>query len=161
METGMDSNTDQGSKAKHEPNEGRIKHLEMIQAVITKMSNNSFLIKGWCVTLVAGLLALSAKDSNHTLVFIAYLPLLMMWGMDAFFLRQERLFRKLYNECCERLGEPADFSMSTVGLERQVEPWIRVMLSKMLILFYGTMVVALLIATAVLRGWHSAIKNCF
>lgn len=157
----MGSVPDQESKPNQKPNEGRIKHLELIQAVITKMANNSFLIKGWCVTLVAGLLALSAKESNHTLVFIAYLPLLMMWGMDAFFLRQERLFRMLYDGCRAMLDAPADFSMNTAGLERQAQPWIRVMFSKTLLLFYGTMAIALLIATAVLRGWHSAIKNWF
>lgn len=157
----MDSNPDHESKPNQRPNEGRIKHLELIQAVITKMANNSFLIKGWCVTLVAGLLALSAKDSNHTLVFIAYLPLLMMWGMDAFFLRQERLFRKLYDECRGTLDAPADFSMSTAGFEEQAQPWIRVMFSKTLLLFYGTMAVALLTATFVLRGWHTAIRNWF
>jgi len=155
MEVEMESKPDQ------KPNEGRIKHLELIQAVITKMANNAFLIKGWCVTLVAGLLALSAKDSNHTLVFIAYLPLLMMWGMDAFFLRQERLFRKLYDKCRAMLDVPADFSMSTADLEKQEQSWIRVMFSKTLLLFYGTMAIALLIATIVLRGWHTAVKNWF
>ncbi len=32
---------------------GQIKHMEMIQAVITRMANNSFMIRGWCVTLVS------------------------------------------------------------------------------------------------------------
>ena len=33
--------------------ESKIAHLEMVQAVITRMAGNSFLIKGWSVTLVA------------------------------------------------------------------------------------------------------------
>lgn len=143
------------------PNEGRIKHLEMLQAVITKMSNNSFVIKGWCVTLVAGLLALSAKDSNHTLVFIAYLPLLMMWGMDAFYLRQERLYRQLYDQCRAQLDAPADFLMSTAAVESQTPSWLRVMVSRTLLLFYGMMALALLLTTTILRGWHLVIKNWF
>lgn len=142
-------------------NEGRIKHLEMLQAVISKMSNNSFVIKSWCVTLVAGLLALSAKDSNHTLVFIAYLPLLMMWGMDAFYLRQERLYRQLYDECRAQLDAPADFSMSTTAVEPQTPSWLRVTVSRTLLLFYGTMALALLLTTTFLRGWHLVIKNWF
>lgn len=143
------------------PNEGRIKHLEMLQAIIAKMSNNSFVIKGWCVTLVAGLLALSAKDSNHTLVFIAYLPLLMMWGMDAFYLWQERLYRHLYDECRMQIDMPADFSMSTIVVAKRVPSWIRVMFSRTLLLFYGVMVLVLLVTTTILRGWHLAIKNWF
>jgi hypothetical protein len=34
------------------------KHLELIQAVISRMAGNSFLLKGWSVTLAAALLAL-------------------------------------------------------------------------------------------------------
>gem|GEM_PF-6654994 len=31
--------------------ENKRKHLDLIQAIITRLSNNSFLIKGWCITL--------------------------------------------------------------------------------------------------------------
>jgi hypothetical protein len=31
----------------------KIKHLEMIQAVISRLANNSFLLKGWSITLVS------------------------------------------------------------------------------------------------------------
>ena len=40
--------------------ESKIAHLKMVQAVITRMAGNSFLIKGWSVTLVAALFALAA-----------------------------------------------------------------------------------------------------
>ena len=33
----------------------KMKHLEMIQGVISRMANNSFMLKGWAVTLVAGI----------------------------------------------------------------------------------------------------------
>ncbi|MEN9503463.1 MAG: hypothetical protein RI964_2748 [Pseudomonadota bacterium] len=35
----------------------RLKHLEMLQQVITRMASNSFLIKGWSITLISALLA--------------------------------------------------------------------------------------------------------
>jgi hypothetical protein len=34
--------------------ESELKHLEFIQGVIARLANNSFLLKGWSVTLVAG-----------------------------------------------------------------------------------------------------------
>jgi hypothetical protein len=40
--------------------DAQIAHLQMIQAVITRMGSNSFLLKGWSVTLVAALFALAA-----------------------------------------------------------------------------------------------------
>ncbi len=32
------------------------KHLEFVQAVINRLAGNSFLLKGWSITLVSGLL---------------------------------------------------------------------------------------------------------
>src|SRR5689334_11603260 len=85
----------------------------MIQAVITRMGSNSFLLKGWSVTLIAALFALAAKDSNPHLILIAYLPSIVFWGLDGFFLRQEKLFRMLYDKA--RGADPAtgNFSMDT------------------------------------------------
>jgi hypothetical protein len=54
--------------------EKKLAHLNLIQAVITRMGSNSFLLKGWSVTLVAALFALAAKDTKPALVLIAYLP---------------------------------------------------------------------------------------
>ena len=42
-------------------NDKKLKHLEFVQNVITRMNTNSFLIKGWSVTLVAAIFALSAE----------------------------------------------------------------------------------------------------
>ena len=35
----------------------KLKHLEMVQGVINRMASNSFMLKGWAVTLVAGIFA--------------------------------------------------------------------------------------------------------
>jgi hypothetical protein len=45
--------------------ESKLKHLEFIQNVITRMNTNSFLIKVWVATLVSALFALAAKDANQ------------------------------------------------------------------------------------------------
>ena len=38
-------------------NENRLRYLEAIQRIIDRLSNCSFLLKGWAVTLVAALVA--------------------------------------------------------------------------------------------------------
>ena len=38
----------------------KINHLQMIQGVISRMASNSFALKGWAVTLVAGIFALAS-----------------------------------------------------------------------------------------------------
>lgn len=59
--------------------EKKLKHLEMIQAVINRMANNSFMLKGWTVTLVAGIFALASKDADKMYFLIAYIPLIIFW----------------------------------------------------------------------------------
>lgn len=44
--------------------ENRIKHLELIQVIITRMAGNSFMLKGWAVTLVSGIFVLASKDTD-------------------------------------------------------------------------------------------------
>ena len=40
--------------------QSKLAHLQLVQAVITRMGSNSFLLKAWSVTLVAALFALAA-----------------------------------------------------------------------------------------------------
>ena len=84
----------------------------MIQGVINRMASNSFMLKGWAVTLIAGIFALAAKDANKLYFIIAYVPILVFWGLDAYYLRQERLYRKLYEKVRKQKETEIDFSMN-------------------------------------------------
>ncbi|WP_435354079.1 hypothetical protein [Morganella morganii] len=46
--------------------DNKIAHLGFIQGVINRMGSNSFMIKGWCVALVAAIFALSADKANSS-----------------------------------------------------------------------------------------------
>lgn len=76
----------------------KIKHLEFIQNVITRMNTNSFQLKGWMVAIVSALLALYANSSNLMFIVIAIVPVLLFWFMDTYYLQQERKFRGVYND---------------------------------------------------------------
>lgn len=76
----------------------RVKHLEFVQAVVTRLGQNSFTVRGWSVTLVSVVFAIIAsKDVPPSAALITLVPTVVFWGLDAYYLRQERLFRKLYN----------------------------------------------------------------
>ncbi|WP_133511624.1 hypothetical protein [Candidatus Thiosymbion oneisti] len=62
------------------------KHLDLLQGVINRMAGNSFLLKGWNVTLVAALLAVAADELEPLQVSVALLPVLALWGLDGYFL---------------------------------------------------------------------------
>ena len=88
----------------------KIRHLEMIQGVINRMAANSFKLKGWAVTLVSGIFALASRDTDKLYFLIAYIPIVIFWGLDSYYLLQERLFRSLYNKV--RLLDENDINFS-------------------------------------------------
>ncbi|MCX4673423.1 hypothetical protein OG453_43470 [Streptomyces sp. NBC_01381] len=116
----------------------RIKHLEFIQAVITRMGTNSFLVKGWALTLAAGLLALSASRLSWQIGAVGVVPLLCFWYLDGFFLRQERLFRRLYDDVRRPDSRVEPLSMN-VGPYLDQTPWAGITFSQTLLLFYGSL----------------------
>lgn len=90
-------------------------HLQMIQGVISRMAGNSFMLKGWAVTLISAVFALAAQGANPRIAFVAYLPAVTFWLLDAYYLWQERLFRRLYDATRSAhppAGDTTDFSMN-------------------------------------------------
>ncbi|SRR6266404_3820170 len=121
--------------------EDQRKHLELIQAVITRMAGNSFLIRGWSVTLVSALFALAAKDADRGLVALSYFPCLMFWCLDAFYLSQERKFRSLYDAV--RQKSETDFSMETRATSQKRDRWGSTFFSFTVLLFHGGIIAAI------------------
>ena len=100
----------------------RVKHLELVQAIVTRLGQNSFTVRGWSVTLVSVLFALIAsKDAPPPAALITLVPTAVFWGLDAYYLRQERLFRRLYNALVDDL----DVSPPTLAVfAMDVRPYV-------------------------------------
>lgn len=95
-------------------------HLDYIQNAINRMANNSFLIKGWTITFISLLFILAVNGSNYWFLILSLLPLICFWNLDAYYLRQERLFRALYNFV--RKGQTKEpFIMDTTSFKKDVD----------------------------------------
>ncbi|CAM5387482.1 MULTISPECIES: hypothetical protein [Streptomyces] len=127
----------------------RVKHLEFIQATIARLGTNSFLVKGWALTLGAGFLALSAGQKSGTVAGAGVVPLLCFWFLDAHFLRQERLYRRLY-DAARRPDSTVEVLSMDVRPFRPDAPLYRAVLSDSLGLFYGALVLTELALVIVL-----------
>ncbi len=97
--------------------EDKRKHLELVQGVINRMASNSFMLKGWAVTLVAGIFALAGKDTDKLYFLVAYVPIVIFWGLDAYYLLQERLYRSLYDKVRQTDEDKIDFSLKATAQE--------------------------------------------
>lgn len=118
--------------------EGKLKHLELTQNIITRMANNSFMLKGWAVTLVAGIFALSSKDADKLYFLVAYIPVVVFWCLDAYYLLQERLYRSLYDKVRNTNEQDIDFSLRATADEFSSSKncFISCFISKTEIFFY-------------------------
>lgn len=89
----------------------RLKFLEFIQAIITRMNTNSFQIKAMCIAIISALFAIYATTQNPRIIFISFIPLAICCLLDSYYLWQERRFRALYSEAIKKNSKIKDFDL--------------------------------------------------
>jgi len=125
------------------------KEIDLIQSIISRMANNSFLLKGWIVSLIAVILALTKDTIVATQLsyfnMILFLPVIVFWYLDAFFLHKEKCYRELYDWVITNRSQTSDFlySLDYRRFINKVKPVGKIMFSKTLFPFYGLIIVIL------------------
>lgn len=130
--------------------EAKLKHLEFIQSVIGRLAQNSFLFKGWAITIASGLSAFGAANTKHALVTIALISTLMFWGLDGYYLWLERRFIELYAVVAAAREDEVDFLME-IDKTRPMRTWVKTCWRPHLWAFYGAIVAVELIGIFVIR----------
>ena len=125
----------------------KIKHLEFIENVINRMAKNSFMLKGWAVTLVVGVIAVVAKR-EVLLWLISLFPIIVFWGLDSYYLTLERGYRDLYDKIRLEKEENIDFSMK---VKINVDSAMKAMFSISTAPFYGVLIIGVIILGIVLK----------
>jgi hypothetical protein len=74
-----------------------IAHLNMLQAVITRLAGNSAQCKTWCVAIVSALFGLAGATKSGRIAVAAIIPILVFGFVDAAYLANEKAYRDLYN----------------------------------------------------------------
>lgn len=86
--------------AKFEVNkEDVLKELDMLQNCISRMSTNSFALKGWYVTVITALLTfMFTSDSTLTdkLLGVLIMITIVFWYLNSYYLLLERKYRARY-----------------------------------------------------------------
>lgn len=127
--------------------EKKIKHLEMIQNIITRLANNSFSLKGWTVIFIAAVLGFAIKESNSNYIPLVLFSIFAFWGLDGYYLRQEKLFRALYDKVRKLDEQDINFEMDTSSIEKEIGSWQSICFSRTILGFYGPILITLLILT--------------
>lgn len=78
-------------------------HLGIMQSVIQRMSSNSSSSKAWCIALVSAVLIIVANGGKPQYAWIAVIPTLLFFTLDAYYLALEKNFRDSYNAFIDKL----------------------------------------------------------
>jgi len=109
------------------------------------MANNSFLIKGWAITLVVALFALAPRDADKKYTIIAFLPVVVFWILDSYFLSRERAFRHLYDKVRKTDEKEIDFLMDISEFKEWETNWFCSIFSSTILVFYLSLVGVMLV----------------
>ena len=141
------------------------KEIDLIQGVMNRMARNSFMIKGWSLTVVGIASSLNLASSKSEVLCVG-IPIvcIFFWFLDDFYLRTERKYRALYNDVVDKYNQKKYdqinwFSLSTADYEYDpaVGSLKTVMFSKTILPFYLFLIFVsalLLIASLFWGGTH-------
>jgi len=137
-------------KNKKNLKEYMLKEIDIIQDIINRMVSNSFMIKGWTITLVVVTLLLKGTEKYQ--VCLAFIPLLAFWLLDTYFLWQEKMYRELYDWVRNnRLKTDEDlFDMNAYRFKDKVQSIPRIIFSITLGWFYVSITILIMIYALVL-----------
>ena len=134
--------------------EEKRQHIDIVEAIITRMSENSKQMKEGCIALVSGVVGLSFTVNIPWLCTITILVIILFGYLDVFYLQLERRFRRLYNDVVEIGNDnqpPKDVSLYSTSIKdyKDKESFKEVLKSPSIRPFYGCMLVGTLILSVV------------
>ena len=128
----------------------KIKHLEMIQNIISRMSKNSFMVKGWSLTLASLLIAFGTQLQIGILCPILFVPIILFACLDSYYLQQERKFRELYEIVRLKDDTLIDFDMHFTNDINSKVNYLSCIFSKSILLFYIPILIVLVAVVVIL-----------
>lgn len=81
---------------------------------------------------------------------LAYIPAIVFWGLDGYFLGLERSYRGHYERVRVKDPKEIDFCMNVDDMPKGFRGWVNATLSKTLIPFHGAVLAAILIVMFIL-----------
>lgn len=119
-------------------------HLGLIQSIVSRMGNNSFLIKGWCSTLVSAILVFATDKGNRSIMLVCFIPTVLFWILDAYYLYKEQLYRDKYDQVRMEPEPSIDYSLEIIP-NSGGRTWVKAYFSRTLLIFYGGLIITIAI----------------
>ncbi len=129
-------------------------YLNSIQNVISRLAQNSFRVKTWYPAIFSAVILIGFAYSDSFVKLLIYSMLIIIliafWYLDSYYLREERLFRRLYNEKVEEYNDETQrgkmkiFEMNVKEISEEEQRTIRIMISISELCFYIPFLIVLI-----------------
>lgn len=120
------------------------KEIDLLQSCIDRMAKNSFMIKGWFVSIYAVILALLPEKVDVMLLCVVLIVVnILFWYLDGVYLRDEKIYRRIYQWVVEARKQNDRELMYQLELNLYknkigtMDSVGKIMLSKSLFIFYA------------------------
>ena len=125
-------------------------YLQFLQNNIARMNSNSAQAKGWCIAIVAALLAIFSETKNELFVWIYLIPVVLFCFLDILYLQQEHKFVAMYNDYVDnKAGKPQVYKMPMSTYEKGLCGFMKALMSWSVVIPYG-LLLATIVSTLVL-----------
>jgi hypothetical protein len=128
----------------------RVKHLEMLQSLITRMAGYGASFKSYCITVSTAVIGFSFTLHRPAIAALALLPVIAFGVADAQYLRVERRFRAVFNLVrAESWDAMPSFDINLESAPKQ--SFLSAITSWSIVWFYAPLAAGVLLA--VLGAW--------
>ena len=127
-----------------------VKHLEMLQSLVTRMATYGASLKSYCITVTTAVIGFAFTLHRPAVAALALLPVIAFGIADAQYLRVERRFRQLFDLARKESWD----AMPSFDISLQSAPaqsFLSAATSWSIVWFYVPLAVGVLIA--VLGAW--------
>lgn len=100
------------------------------------MASNSFMVKGWSLTLISLLITFSVSEKTTFDLRVLYFPAIAFLFLDVYFLILERKFRDFYEKVVLEKNTDLSIKISKIGFL----DCIKAFLSFSLLIFHGIII---------------------
>ena len=122
-------------------------YLQFLQNNIARMNTNSVQAKGWCIAIVAALLAIFAQTNNELFIWICLIPVILFCILDALYLQQEHKFVGMYNDYVKgKENKPNVYEMPMKSYAKGMKGFLKALKSWSVGLVYGLLLITIVIS---------------
>ncbi|WP_144268225.1 hypothetical protein [Demequina sp. NBRC 110055] len=85
-------------------------HIDLIQAIIVRMSTSSATAKSWLLPVVTATYGYALTQQAWTVATLGVLATVLFWNLDIRYLREERAYRALFSDVVS--GKTAPYNLN-------------------------------------------------